>query len=296
MRARAQAASRLHARMRTTAAAAGGARTRAYLCALVLHTCMPFCTLLLPAPHAGAQESTAEDALRALRDAVEHAQFARVALDARALLTRDSLCARERNDALEMLAIAQIAARDEIAARATLQELFTRDPNHRPRLRDPGPQVEAAFARAYAEPRASPQVPLSTTALRDPHGRTVIEVELGAGRDAVASVDVFARGEEAAGPVHVVADVESRRQVSVTLPALDPSVLAAPHPQLLLYVEARAPSGYVLGSDGTHDRPLKVQLERERAQGVPLRQRWWLWTSVSIVVAGVAVGGAIAAR
>jgi hypothetical protein len=266
-------------------AAARDARTkgRTHVCSCVL-----LYALLAFVPHARAQETTVERALIGLRDAVQHAQFERAAGEARSLLARDDLRAHQRNDALELLAIAQIAARDEAGAQDTLQELFTRDPDHTPKLRDPGPQVEAAFARAHFAPRPPPHVPITTEAVRDVHGRTRVEVSLGEGRSAVESVDVIADAE--GERVHLVADLQNQQRVALTLPAL---VVSKPDPKLALYVEARAPSGYVLGRDGTHDAPLQVRLEPDDE---PPRRRWWVWTSVAIVIAGVAVGAAIAAH
>jgi hypothetical protein len=261
-----------------------------------LRTCVLVCALFTLVEHARAQElpveTSAEQQLLALRDEVQHAQFERATSAAHNLLARVDLRAHQRNDTLELLAIAQIAARDEAAAQGTLQELFARDPEHAPKLRDPGPQVEAAFARVHFSPRPPPSVPVETAAVRDIHGRTRIEVTLGAGRDAVESVDLFATG--AGEAMHLVAEVGSEATVALTLPALSPELLARPDPKLSLYVEARAPSGYVIGRDGTHDAPLQVRLEPER--DAPLRKQWWLWTSVAIVVAGVAIGGAIAAH
>jgi hypothetical protein len=256
-----------------------------------LRACSFACGLLALIPHAAAQEPTAEQRLLALRDAVEHAQFERAASDARTLLASNELHAHQRNDALELLAIAQIAARDEAGAQDTLQVLYMRDPGHGAKLRDPGPQVEAAFARAHAVARPL-RVQLETGAVRDAHGRTRVEVALGDGRDAVESIDVFTSGTDE--PMHLVADVGSRAKVALTLPALAPELLARPEPKLALRVEARAPSGYVLGRDGTHEAPLQVRLDP--APPEPAGKHWWIWTSVAIVVAGVAIGGAIAAH
>ncbi|HEX5657424.1 MAG TPA: hypothetical protein VFX59_09515 [Polyangiales bacterium] len=255
-----------------------------------LRTCVVLCALLAPSSLARAQEIEAD--LRALRDAVEHAQFERAASEARGLLARLDLHAHQRNDTLELLAIAQIAARDEAGAQGTLQELYSRDPEHTAKLRDPGPQVEAAFARVRVSPRSAPSVPVETAAVRDVHGRTRIEVTLGAGRDAVESVDVFA---SAAGEsMHLVAEVARTAKLALTLPELNPELLAEREPKLTLYVEARAPSGYVLGRDGTHEAPLQVRLDPPRE--APLRRQWWVWTSAAIAVAGIAIGSAIAAH
>ncbi|HEY6881616.1 MAG TPA: hypothetical protein VI299_26500, partial [Polyangiales bacterium] len=204
----------------------------AWLC-----TSLVVCFLLTLCPYARAHEPTPSEALITLRTAVQHAEFELATGEARRLLARTDLCAHERNDTLELLAIAQIAARDEAGARDTLQELFTRDPDHTPKLRDPGPQVEAAFARAQFARRNESHVPLVTAALRDAHGRTRIEVQLGAGHDAVESVDVFASAD-GEPPQHVVADVGTREEVAVTLPAVDPGLLERAAPKLSLYIEA----------------------------------------------------------
>ncbi|MDB4991256.1 MAG: hypothetical protein JWN04_6434 [Myxococcaceae bacterium] len=245
----------------------------------------------------------------AVRSALEHAEFEDAELHARALLQRGSLSARERNDTLELLAIAQVAARQDAPARATLSELFARDPEHPERLRDPGPNVETFFARVRAESRPSVAAALHVTAMRDARARVLIEVELGEGRDAVDSIHVFAQSpapaeasqevavaSAAIEPAHVVAEVGTRSRLTLALPPVSrwASVVE-------LYVEARAPSGYVLGQSGSLASPLRVRLQPDRAsapklQPTPLRRTWWLWTSVAIVAAGIGVTGALLAQ
>ncbi len=267
---------------------------RAARARLVSRTRLPTYVLLCAflAPSARAEEPAPTQQLQALRDAVEHAEFVRAQSDALNLLARDDLSAKQRNDALEFLAISQIAARDEGGAQVSLQELFKRDPAHTLTIRDPGPQVEAAFARAHTATPPVPRVPVEAQAVRDGHGRTRIDVALGEGHDAVETVDVFATGAEES--IHLVAELGSGERVALTLPALSPELLARPDAKLALYVEARAPSGYVLGRDGTREAPLQVRLNppQERAE----RRQWWVWTSVAIAIAGAAIGGAIAAH
>ena len=67
---------------------------------------------------------------------------------AQRLLARRDLAPHERNAARELAAVIYVAEREERAAQRALNELFTRDPEHPRRLHDPGPAVEAAFARA----------------------------------------------------------------------------------------------------------------------------------------------------
>jgi hypothetical protein len=251
-----------------------------------------------PTARGALPESDVQSELTAVRSELQHAQFEVSEQRARELLARSTLTARERNDTLELLAIAQIAARHEQLAQATLSELFARDPEHPQRMRDPGPNVEAFFARVRAQNHPSLAVALEVRALRDPSQRLLIEVRLGTGRDAVDSVHVLtsAEGEQATDPLHVLADVGLRERLLLTLPqqAPDSQVLA-------LYVEARAPSGYLLGHDGSAAAPLRVRLDQpvvpaREIRPTSLGRTWWLWTSVAVVVAGAGVTGALLAH
>lgn len=234
-------------------------------------------------------------ALERLRRAVEHARFDEARRLATGLLARPRLAARTRNDALELLAVAQIAARDEEAASVTLRELYTRDPQHPERLDDPGPAVEGAFARSRRARVPAPSVPLTSTVVRDTYGRTVVVVQLGPGSDAVDEVHVFAWSSPELPPTHLVAEVGTRDLVTLALPTSPPGAVA-----LALYVEARAPSGSVLGGEGSREEPLRAALPTpplcQKAGAPPLQRAWWLWTSVAIVVAGIGVAGAVAAH
>ena len=282
-----------------------------------------------------------EDELSALRGELEEARFTSAAARAQSLLAERSLSARQRNATLELLAIAQIAARADAAAENTLRELFSRDPDHVAGVRDPGPSVAATFERVRSQTTRALSVPLTLSALRDTAGRVIVEVALGVGHDAVDSVHVFARagtttrlrteqptassvpsrGErpraatatshdvaqggasasartsETTAPAaisHLVADVGVRSALALALPPAELAVSS-----LAVYVEARAPSGAVLGRDGSAETPLIVRLDAtppRRCDDVPLRQRWWLWTSVALAVSGIAIAGALASH
>lgn len=254
------------------------------------------CVLLACTAPGRAQSDPREGELSALRDAVERARFDDAHARAEALLSRSDLTARQRNDALELLAIAQIAAREDEAARATLSELFARDPEHPERLHDPGPTVVAAFARGRSEPRPPRTVQVTSSVAQTGLGRVLLEVRLGPGQDAVDSVHVFAESASGLEPTHLIAEPRGREAVVVALPAL------GPRQQLSVYVEARAPSGAVIGKEGSADEPLVIELPRDvlacpvPPPPKPLRRAWWLWTSVAIVVAGIGVSGALAAH
>jgi hypothetical protein len=259
-----------------------------------------------PRPQTDARAAPAPSAsveVALVRDAVEHAHFDDAQSRAQALLASTSLSARERNDTLELLAVAQIAARREVLAQATLAELFARDPDHPERMRDPGPNVEAFFARVRAARRPSLSATLQVAALRDELGRVLIEVGLGESHDAIQTVHVFCRaGSAAAGATEqpdewsqVVADVGAREQLQLALPAFSRRVTV-----LSLWLEARAPSGLVLAHDGSARDPLRVHLgpvqpDLSRHEA-PLLRKWWLWTSVAILVSGLGVTGALVAQ
>jgi hypothetical protein len=246
-----------------------------------------------------ADAAALERALADLRGSLEQARFEHARARAEALLAAENLSARQRNDTLELLAVAQIAARDEAGARETLRQLFARDPQHPERLRDPGPTVSAAFARAHAEATA-PTVPtLASVAATALSGRPRLAIELGSGRDAIDSVHVFTRSAPELEAAHLVADVGTQSALVLALPA---GASAALPTWLELYVEARAPSGFVLARAGTNDAPLRFALPPTAPPCVapaatpPLRRSWWLWTSIAIAVAGIGVSGAIVAQ
>jgi len=247
----------------------------------------------------GAAASNAEEQLTAILRALEHAHFDDANTLARALLASPTLSARQRNDALELLAVSQIAAREESTARATLDELFTRDPEHAERLRDPGPSVSASFARARGESRTALQPVVRVALVRDALGRALLEVRLDTGRDAVDSVHVFVRTPLDIPTTHLVADVGTRSRLTFALPAY-PSAASARTVEL--HVEARAPSGALLAQAGSAQAPLVLALTSPlmpcaaSAPAPPLRHAWWLWTSIAIVVAGIGVSGAIVAN
>ncbi|MEY4512263.1 MAG: hypothetical protein RLZZ450_4385 [Pseudomonadota bacterium] len=257
------------------------------------------------APSARPADESVGLTLAALRAELDQARFSSVEARTKTLLAEPTLRARERNDALELLAIAQIAARADAAAEGTLRELFARDPEHVSHVRDPGPNVAAMFERIRGQPASALSVPLTVSAVRDAQGRVIVELALGVGHDAVDTVHVFARAGGAANVAassagdqepdqtsHVVAEVDARTLLAVALPQASRT-----QSTIALYVEGRAPSGAVLGRDGSESAPLIIHLAPPKAcADVPLRRRWWVWTSVALAVSGMAIGGALAAH
>jgi hypothetical protein len=232
------------------------------------------------------------------KTALERAQFGAAEQLLNELLAQATLGARERNDALELFAIVQIAERKEAKARETLQLLLSRDPDHHRRVLDPGPAVDAAFARVKQSPTQALQVPLQFSLSRDSSARPLLAVELGEGRDAVESVHVFLPEPDAGRSSHLVSALAGDQPLRLVLPE-------APHAraELALYLEARAPSGAVLGRAGDATAPAYLPLPRVDAPTTtctvprkPLRREWWLWTTVGLVVSGVVLASALTAN
>ena len=251
-----------------------------------------------PAEAGSEDESSTATALNEAKVALERAHFDAAERLLTELLARDSLLARERNDALELFAIVQIAERKDAKARETLLDLLRRDPQHPRRVLDQGPAVDAAFARIKQGHKAAPNVPLRFTLSSDSSRRLVLQLELGEGRDAVESVHVFVLGEASEPSSHLVSTLNGERPLRLLVPGPPRG-----RHELALYLEARAPSGAVLGRAGEASRSLRIPLPRIDPEFVactvapkPLRRQWWLWTAVGLVVSGIVVASAATAQ
>jgi hypothetical protein len=232
--------------------------------------------------------------------ALERAHFSEADHLLSEVFAEPSLSAQLRNDALELLAIVQIAARRESQAKDTLRLLLRRDPEHPRRVADPGPAVDAAFAHARQMAVDVVNVPLTYWLGRDASQRLSLSVDLQAeqaeARDAVQDVHVFVRDAQGAPLAHLVGEVEGASELGFLLPEAD-----AGGRELALHVEARAPSGVVLGQVGEPDAPVRVALPARAAAAAvcsgkslkPLRREWWLWTSIGLVISGFAVASAL---
>ncbi len=232
--------------------------------------------------------------------ALERAHFGEADHLLTEVFSAPTLSAQLRNDALELLAIVQIAARREGQARDTLRLLLRRDPEHPRRVADPGPAVDAAFAHARQVAVDVVNVPLAYRLGRDGSQRLLLSVELqpeqAEARDAVQGVHVFVRDGRGAPLAHLVREVEHESELRFVLPEAEAS-----ERQLALHVEAQAPSGVVLGQVGEPDAPVQVALPSRpppvqacpTVTPKPLRREWWLWTSIGLVISGFAVASAL---
>lgn len=247
---------------------------------------------------AAAPTSAAEVELSNTKLALERARFDEATQLAQRLVAAPGLPARLRNEAWELLAIAQIAQRKEREARESLRTLYRRDPKYARQVADPGPAVDAAFARARLSGTEPLEVPMRYVAEPDADLRLHLSVDLTGERDAVESVHVLVdegRGEEFA---HLVAEVKDERPLAFVLPQP-----AAHTEHVQLVIEARAPSGALLGRLGEPTAPLLLAVPHAPPPPPPcppslkpLRREWWLWTTVGLVVSGFVVAAAVAAN
>lgn len=251
--------------------------------------------------------SAQEEELTAIRELIFQARFEAAVQRANALLERADLEARERNAALEVLATAQIANRQEAPARETLRLLYSRDPGHRLTDPDASPPVISAFARAREAAPAPITVSLEhtppTLTRREPPS---IEVRVAEGADAVAELRLVYRiageGESRA--------VMSRRADGVYQARIPVVGDASSSTDVAYHVIALAPSQAELGAIGSSAQPLQVRIPAETPGDAPqvivqqapapapaqpsggsVAEEWWFWT----LIAALVIGGGVTA-
>jgi hypothetical protein len=263
---------------------------------------------------AHAQEAEAE--LASLREVIRAARFSDAVASAQALLERADLSALDRNTALELLAVAQLANRETAAAERTLQLLYARDPNHRLSDPDASPPVLSAFARARESTPTPVTVRLEheqpTLRRREPPELVVRVIE---GADAVAEVRlVYRMGDEA--PLRVEMTQRADGSYLARIPVVGDASRAT---DVAYHVTALAPSLASLAEVGSAAEPIQLRIPAdatpssvatrapragvERAPaGLPtapsepsrsIVEEWWFWTVIGVVVAAGVTTGAV---
>ncbi|HEY8427330.1 MAG TPA: hypothetical protein VIL20_03115, partial [Sandaracinaceae bacterium] len=267
-----------------------------------------FVLSLALASTARAQDD-AELAIGNARELVLQARFGDAAALARALLERDDLSAAERNAALEVLAIAQLADRRQGDAEETLRLLYGRDPGHRLGDPDASPPVLSAFARA----RESRPTPVTVRLEHDPprlarREAAELSVRVAEGRDAIAELRlVYRMGSEP--PARVVMTPRGDGTYVARIPVVgDPRSPI----DVAYHVVALAPSLTPLASLGSAAEPLSLRIPAEQARssepaaagtstppeptplpppsgGGSVVEEWWFWTLLAVLVVGAGV-------
>jgi hypothetical protein len=256
------------------------------------------------APLTAAQDSADEQIAHA-RELVLYAHYPEAIAVLESLLRRTDLNARQRNAALEVLATAQIADRRMQDARATLEQLYARDPDHRLSDPDASPTVVSAFAR-IREARPAPIVvelrhvpPGELSGREPPH----IELQIGAGADAVDEVRLAYRLPGEPGFAQIVM---SRRNGGFYVGRIPVVGRADRAIDIAYYLVAVAPSGAELARIGSAAEPLLIRvpadmLASQARAAVPhpsppppghgLAEEPAFWVVLGLVVsAGIAAG------
>lgn len=265
------------------------------------------CVALAVVPSTLAQT----DPLANVREQIMYANYPEAISGANAMLARTDLDARTRNEALELLATAQIASRAPEDARRTLATLYARDPGHRLSDPDASPPVISAFARA----RESHPTPVEVRIVHRPPTLTrreapSIDVTLASNADAVGEVRLVYRQGNEAGWSRVVMNRRPDGTYAARIPVVGASDQAV---DVAYHVVATAPSGTELAHAGTEAEPLSLRIPADVAVavsdvprvdpidvgdtgddgGVNVAEEWWFWTLIGVVVAGGVVTGVV---
>ena len=263
----------------------------------------------LAASAGGVARAQSDADLAAARDLILEARFSEAVTAARRILERTDLAAADRNATLELLAVAQLANRQQGDAQQTLALLYSRDPGHRLTDPDASPPVISAFARAReAHP---PQLPVRidhVTPALTVRQAPELTVRLGEGADAVAELRLVYRiGAEA--PSRVVMTQRADGSYIARIPVVGDASSAT---DVAYHIVALAPSLAPLASAGSAAEPLQLRIPAEVRGSAPpvsaevppshrepapapapaggsVAEEWWLWTLIAVVVVGGAV-------
>lgn len=255
-----------------------------------------------------AQAQDAEAAVATIREQILFARYDDAVASSRHYLTRQDLTAAQRNAGLEVLAIAQLANRNETRASEVLSLLYSRDPGHRLADPDASPMVQGAFARAREAHPERVEVRLEhTPPVLNQRESPEIRVQVVEGRDAVSEVRLAYRTGTAGRYARLVMELDADGVARARLPLVgDPA-----HEQLVDYtLTAMAPSLTPLAQLGSEAEPLSLTVPRAQREapaaapvlaspttpephdgGGSIAGKWWFWT----LVVGVVAGGVTAA-
>jgi len=251
------------------------------------------------APTVALAQDGPDDQLAAARELVLHASYRPALSAAQTYLERADLSAAQRNAGLELVAIIHLALRDEVSARQALAQLYARDPDFRLSDPDASPVVLSAVGRARAQAR-----PVTVTMAHDPPLLTrrrapLISVRLEEGADAVAEIRMHHRVRGSTNVETVVMRIGQQATAEGRLPvSTDPAAYRAEY-----WLEAVAPSGYVLARRGSAAQPVGIDIPIETVEvrvetrtevvetQADIASEAWFWVLVGLVVVGGAGAG-----
>ncbi|MBX7195435.1 MAG: hypothetical protein K1X94_25490 [Sandaracinaceae bacterium] len=255
--------------------------------------------LLALGPTVSQAQDGPDAELSAARELVLHASYRPALTATQRYLERGDLSALQRNAGLELVAIIHLALRDEVSARQALNQLFSRDPDFRLTDPDASPVVLSAVARARAQAR-----PVAVTLAHDPPALSrrrapLISVHIEEGADAVAEIRMHHRVRGQTNVETVVMRVGELATAEGRLPlTADPGAYTAEY-----WLEAVAPSGFVLARRGSETQPISLAIPIETVEvrvetrtevvetQTDIASEPWFWVLIGLVVVGGAGAG-----
>ncbi len=281
-----------------------------------LSVCLALLAGALGAPAAHAQSPSVE--LAEIRELILHARYDDAIERVHVLLDRPGLDAQSHNIALEVLATAYIANRDQANADQTLADLYARDPGHRLSDPDASPVVQAAFQRARERHPTTVDVRLEhVPPIVEQRESPLIEVRVTEGRDAVGEIRLAYRTGGAPRYARLVMTLDEDGVARGRIPLVGPPNAEQ---QVQYFILALAPSMTPLSQLGDEAEPMELTVPAEPTREVSIEgstsrptppfppqpsapqpsaphdqgrsSHWWVGVLVGVVVAGLAaVGG-----
>lgn len=194
----------------------------------------------------------------------------------------------QRLEAYEILGAAYVVLDRASDAEQAFREMFRLDPYHVVREPSGSPKIER-----FVEELRAQVVP---DAALDPTVRMEVTLPRATRADSDTDVRVEVLGNVATASVLVRGDDETqwtRIELVRTSTGFEGTIPPrGEEGSLDLYVEGRDGEGRVVARGAEPLLPLTLQVRagEGETEDVPLRRRWWLWTIVSVVVIGTAVG------
>ncbi|MCS6858024.1 MAG: hypothetical protein NZM37_09970 [Sandaracinaceae bacterium] len=247
-------------------------------------------------------QSRLDPELESVREMILHASYRPALMELQRYLERQDVGAFQRNAALELLATVQLALRDEVSARRTLAQLFSRDPEHRLVEPDASPVVLSAVARARAQARPLRVILKHHSPALSKRQAPLITVEIEEGHDAVAEIRVQHRVQGQTQTETVVLRNTGAKSAEGRLPIAEGKEAYVAE----YWIEAVAPSGFVLSRLGSESEPFRVEIPEEKVEvrvetrtevvqvqkSTDITQEAWFWVLLGVASAGAA-GAAI---
>ena len=288
----------------------------AFVCAFLLILDMGYVPrVALAAPDKPVAEiQRGEEILAKVRKRLSDADYDAVIAESNAALKEhtgntSTLNAQQFNRLLEAKATAELALGRKRRARATLKELYTRDPGHVLDESLASPAIQSAFGKARDAKRKPLKVTLSDVTtnpakVQGSSAAATVEVRISEGEGAVAGIRLFYRltGSDADNELVMKSKDGVVYRAFVPLLGVDRETATT---ELQYYAQARAPSGYVLRTLNSSQEPKTLVVEWTRPfvgsdatkTGITTpnvdKGRPWLWLGIGVAVVAV-IGLAIA--